>query len=171
MEGSSVLIVGGGFAFTTLRSTIRYLLHESNRCKYRDITVLYGARGPGELLYKEELKEWEKREDIEVVLTVDKGQPGWSGRVGFVPAVLQEIAPSSKDTYVLLCGPPIMLKFTMVPLLDLGFPPERIITSLERRMSCGVGKCGRCNVGAKYVCKDGPVFSFDQIDKLAEKIL
>ncbi len=171
MEGRNVVIVGGGFAFTTLRSTIRYLLHEQNRSRYQNINVIYGARSPDELLYKAELLEWEKREDIEVCLTVDKGEEGWSGRVGFVPAVLQELAPSSKNAFVLLCGPPIMLKFTMVPLLDLGFPPERIITSLERRMSCGVGKCGRCNVGAKYVCKDGPVFNFDQIDKLGEKII
>ncbi|UCF97301.1 MAG: FAD/NAD(P)-binding protein [Spirochaetaceae bacterium] len=171
MEGSNVVIVGGGFAFTTLRSTIRYLLHEDNRSRYQDITVLYGARSPDELLYKTELQAWEKRDDIEVFLTVDKGEQDWSGRVGFVPAVLQDIAPSSKNAFVLLCGPPVMLKFTMVPLLKLGFPPERIITSLERRMSCGVGKCGRCNVGAKYVCKDGPVFSFDQIDELAEQII
>jgi NAD(P)H-flavin reductase len=171
MEGQNVVIVGGGFAFTTLRSTIRYLLHEQNRSRYQHITVIYGVRSPDELLYKAELLEWEKREDIEVCLTVDKGGEGWSGRVGFVPVVLQELAPSSKDAFVLLCGPPIMLKFTMVPLLNLGFPPERIITSLERRMSCGVGKCGRCNVGAKYVCKDGPVFSFDQIEKLAEKLI
>jgi NAD(P)H-flavin reductase len=146
-------------------------LHEHNRPKYQNITVVYGARNPDELLYKAELLEWEKRKDIEVCLTVDKGEEGWNGRVGFVPTVLQELAPSSKDAFVLLCGPPIMLKFTMVPLLELGFPPERIITSLERRMSCGIGKCGRCNVGAKYVCKDGPVFNFKQIEKLVETII
>lgn len=170
MEGKNVIIVGGGFAFTTLRSTILYMLHKKNRSKYNDITVIYGARSPGELIYKSELKKWEKQSDIEMVITVDRGDETWKGREGFVPTVVKDVSPSSKDAFVLVCGPPIMLKFTMLPLLELGFSPDRIITSLERRMSCGIGKCGRCNVGNKYVCKDGPVFSFKQIQELPEGI-
>jgi NAD(P)H-flavin reductase len=146
MAGKNVVIVSGGFAFTTLRSSIRYMLAEKNRSRFEKITVIYGARSPGELLYKSELKAWEERDDIDMYVTVDKGDADWKG----------------------VCGPPIMLKFTMKPLLDLGFSPERIITSLERRMSCGIGKCGRCNVGHKYVCKDGPVFSYKQILELPE---
>jgi NAD(P)H-flavin reductase len=168
MEDKSILIVGGGFAVTTLRSTIRYLLHEKNRSRFKDITVLYGARSPGELIYKSELKQWEERDDITMYIAVDKGDENWKGRVGLVPNVLKEVAPSSENCAVLVCGPPIMLKYTMLPLLDLGFNPERIVTSLERRMSCGIGKCGRCNIGSKYVCKDGPVFTYAEIQKIPE---
>ena len=170
MEGKNVVIVGGGFAFTTLRSTIRFMLDETNRSRFRDLTVIYGARSPGELLYKDELKAWESRDDIDLHVTVDKGDENWTGREGFVPTVLQEVAPNSKNALVLVCGPPIMLKFTMKPLLDLGFEPEKIVTSLERRMSCGIGKCGRCDIGGKYICKDGPVFTYSQIQQLPEDI-
>jgi NAD(P)H-flavin reductase len=166
MEGRNVIIIGGGFAFTTLRSTIRFILHPENRRRYGRLDVIYGARGPGELIYKDELEEWSKRDDINLFVTVDKGDAGWKGREGFVPNVTKEVAPNSKDAYALVCGPPIMLKFTVPVLLDLGFPPERIINSLEMRMKCGIGKCGRCNIGNKYVCKDGPVFSLKQLREM-----
>ncbi len=117
MEDKSILIVGGGFAVTTLRSTIRYLLHEKNRSRFKDIIVLYGARSPGELIYKSELKQWEERDDITMYITVDKGDENWKGRVGLVPNVLKEVAPSSENGIVLVCGPPIMLKYTMLPLI------------------------------------------------------
>jgi sulfhydrogenase subunit gamma (sulfur reductase) len=171
MKGMNVLIVGGGFAFTTLRSTIRYMLDEGNRGDYERITVIYGTRSPGELIYKSELAAWEERDDIEMVVTVDKGDDDWKGREGFVPTVLQEVAPDSNNAVCLVCGPPIMLKFTMPPLIDLGFGKDRIVTSLERRMSCGIGKCGRCNIGSKYVCKDGPVFTYEEVQKLPENVL
>ena len=170
MEGKDIVIVGGGFAFTTLRSTIRYMLTEEHRPRFGNITVVYGARSPGELLYKSELEAWEGQKDIQMNVTVDKGDASWKGREGFVPTVLNEVAPSSDNAVVLLCGPPIMLKFTMPILLDLGFAQGQIYTSLERRMSCGLGKCGRCNVGSKYVCKDGPVFTFEKIQELVESI-
>ncbi len=170
MEGKNIVIVAGGFAFTTLRSTIRYMLHEENRPRFENITVVYGSRSPGELIYKSELKEWEEKDDIDMYVTVDKGDENWKGREGFVPAVLEEVAPSSENAIILVCGPPIMLRFTMPPILDLGFSPENIITSLERRMSCGIGKCGRCNVGSKYVCKDGPVLSYKQMMELPERL-
>jgi NAD(P)H-flavin reductase len=166
MEGRNVVIVSGGFAFTTLRSTIRFMLDKRNRSKYKKITAIYGARSPGELLYKDELAAWEKSKDIDIHVTVDKGDEGWKGREGFVPVVLTEVAPSCENAVALVCGPPIMLKFTMKPLMDLGFTPANVITSLERRMACGIGKCGRCMVSSKYVCKDGPVFTFKQIQEL-----
>jgi sulfhydrogenase subunit gamma (sulfur reductase) len=169
MTGKNIVIVSGGFAFTTLRATIRYLLHDTVRGNYGDITIIYGARSPGELLYKSELAQWQQRGDVGTHITVDKGDDSWKGRVGLVPIVLKEVAPSSFDARCLVCGPPIMLKFTMPPLLELGFAPEHILTSLERKMSCGIGKCGRCNVGKNYVCKDGPVFPFSQIREIEEK--
>ncbi len=166
MEGGNVVIVSGGFAFTTLRSTIKYILHEDNRAKFKDITVVYGARRPGELLYTDELKEWEARSDIETNITVDKGDESWKGREGFVPTVVEEVAPKPDNAVVLVCGPPIMLKYTLPVLTKLGFKPSEIITSLEMRMKCGIGLCGRCNIGSKYVCRDGPVFTYEQLQAL-----
>jgi sulfhydrogenase subunit gamma (sulfur reductase) len=167
MEGSNVVIIGGGFAFTTLRASIVYLLHPENRSRFGDITVIYGARSPGMLLYKEELVSWDERDDIRMHLTVDAAHdPNWKYNVGFVPTVTQEKAPSGEDSYAIVCGPPIMIKFTLPILRELGFPEERIIMSLEMRMKCGIGMCGRCNIGKEYVCKDGPVFSLAQLSNL-----
>jgi NAD(P)H-flavin reductase len=170
MEGRNVVIVGGGFAFTTLRSTIRYILHEANRAKFGNLTLVYGARSPGELLYKDELKEWESREDIQTHITVDKGDESWTGKEGFVPAILEQVAPSPNNAITLVCGPPIMLKFTLPVLTKLGFEPNEIVTSLEMRMKCGIGLCGRCNIGSKYVCRDGPVFTYEQIQALPAEL-
>jgi sulfhydrogenase subunit gamma (sulfur reductase) len=166
MEKKNVLIVGGGFAFTTLRSTINYITDSSNRERFNDIIVIYGARSPGELLYKDELWQWEKQDGLEIFVTVDKGDKNWTRREGFVPTVLKEVAPSSNNTIALVCGPPIMIKFTLPVLKDLGFTSESIFLSLEMRMKCGIGKCGRCNIGHKYVCKDGPVFSHAELQGL-----
>ncbi|MEJ5299509.1 MAG: FAD/NAD(P)-binding protein [Thermodesulforhabdaceae bacterium] len=167
LEGSNVVIIGGGFAFTTLRSSIVYMLDPANRPKFGNITVIYGARNPGLLLYKEELFDWERRDDIVMHITVDAtNDPNWKYNVGFVPAITKEKAPSSENAYAIVCGPPIMIKFTLPVLRELGFAPDRIITSLEMRMKCGIGMCGRCNIGTEYVCKDGPVFTFEQLSHL-----
>jgi len=167
MEGKNVIIIGGGFAFTTLRSSIVYMLHPENRPKFKDIIVVYGARTPGLLLYKEELAEWERRDDIKMHITVDATtDPNWKYNVGFVPAITKQKITSAENAIAIVCGPPIMIKFTQPVLEDLGFPPERIILSLEMRMKCGIGMCGRCNIGDKFVCKDGPVFSLAQLKQL-----
>jgi NAD(P)H-flavin reductase len=166
LEGKNIVIVGGGFAFTTLRSLLNYMIHEENRERFGTITVVYGARNPGLLIYKDELKEWEKRDDVNTFITVDKGDDGWKGREGFVPTVCKEVAPSSENAVTVICGPPIMIRFTLPVFFELGFSKDNIYTSLEMRMKCGIGKCGRCNVGEKYVCKDGPVFSLTELDKL-----
>jgi len=165
-KGKNVVIIGGGFAFTTLRSLAVYMLDEKHRGDYGDITVIYGARNPGLLLYKEELAEWEVNPNINLVTTIDRPAEGWNKRVGFIPTVTEEIAPSSVDTYAVVCGPPAMIKYTLPVLEKLNFPPDRIITSLEMRMKCGLGICGRCNIGTEYVCKDGPVFSMAQLKEL-----
>lgn len=170
MEGKNVVIIGGGFAFTTLRASIVYILHSENRRRFKDITVIYGARSPGMLLYKDELAAWQDREDIRMHITVDAADdPNWKYNVGFVPTITQEKAPSSQDAYAIVCGPPIMIKFTLPILSELGFPPERIIMSLEMRMKCGIGMCGRCNIGTEYVCTDGPVFSLSQLSRLPKE--
>jgi len=169
LEGKNIVIVGGGFAFTTLRSLINYMIFEENRKRFGKITVVYGARSPGLLLYKDELEAWAKRGDIDLHVTVDKGDATWKGREGFVPTVCKEVAPSKENAVTVICGPPIMIRFTLPVFFDLGFSKENIITSLEMRMKCGIGKCGRCNVGSMYVCKDGPVFSLAELDKLTKE--
>jgi len=169
LQGKNIVIVGGGFAFTTLRSLINYMIHESNRSRFGKITVVYGARTPGLLLYKDELIEWEKRGDIDLNVTVDKGDTSWKGREGFVPTVCKEVAPSNENAVVVICGPPVMIRFTLPVFFELNFSKENIITSLEMRMKCGIGKCGRCNVGSKYVCKDGPVFTLAELDQLTKE--
>jgi len=166
LEKKNIVVVGGGFAFTTLRSLINYMLHDDNRKRFGEVTVIYGARNPGLLLYKDELAAWEKRDDIKSIITVDKGDEAWRGREGFVPAVCKETAPSPKNAVAVICGPPVMIKFTLPVFFELGFSKENILTSLEMRMKCGIGKCGRCNVGYKYVCSDGPVFSLAELDNL-----
>lgn len=166
-EGKNLVIIGGGFAFTTLRSSIVYVLHPENRDRFGDLTVIYGARHPGLLLYKDELAAWEKRSDINMHITVDAtDDPDWKYNVGFVPTITKEKAPSSENAYAIVCGPPIMIKFTLPILTELGFPPERVIMSLEMRMKCGIGMCGRCNIGTEYVCKDGPVFTLEQLNHM-----
>ena len=166
LEKKNIVVVGGGFAFTTLRSLINYMLHKDNRSRFGEITVIYGARTSGLLLYKDELAAWEKRDDIKTIITVDKGDETWKGREGFVPAVCKDVAPSPKNAVAVICGPPVMIKFTLPVFFELGFSKGNILTSLEMRMKCGIGKCGRCNVGSKYVCSDGPVFSLAELDEL-----
>ncbi|MGD8388050.1 MAG: FAD/NAD(P)-binding protein [Desulfobacteraceae bacterium] len=167
MEGKNVVIIGGGFAFTTLRSSIIYMLEPENRSRFENITVVYGARSPGMLLYKDELMAWEKRDDLDMHITVDStDDPDWKYNVGFVPAITEEKITSAENAIAIVCGPPIMIRFTQPVLEKLEFPTENIILSLENRMKCGIGMCGRCNIGDQFVCKDGPVFSLAQLKEL-----
>ena len=168
LKGKNLVVVAGGFAFTTLRSLVKYIL-DTARDDFGRIDILYGVRNPGLFLYKEELEQWSKRDDLHLVLTIDREVEGWEGKVGLVPNVLKEIAPSPDNAYALVCGPPIMLKFTLPVLRELGFPPERTILSLEKRMKCGVGMCGRCNIGPKFVCRDGPVFTLAELAQLPDE--
>ena len=167
MEGKNIVIIGGGFAFTTLRSSIIYMLDPANRSKFGEIHVIYGARTPGMLLYRDELAEWEKRNDINMHITVDgTDDPNWKYNTGFVPTITEQKAPpADENTYAIICGPPIMIKFTQPVLNQLGYSHDKIIMSLENRMKCGIGMCGRCNIGQEFVCKDGPVFTLDQLNQ------
>jgi sulfhydrogenase subunit gamma (sulfur reductase) len=167
LEGKDIVIVSGGFAFTTLRSAVTYMLHPDNRKKFGKITAVYGARTPGDLLYSETLDEWRKSSDIDLTLTVDREpEEEWDGKVGLVPNILKEVGPSSNNAMALVCGPPIMIRFTIPVLQELEFGKDDIILSLENRMKCGIGKCGRCNIGSKYVCVDGPVFTYSELEEL-----
>ncbi len=164
MRGHDVVIVSGGFSFTTLRSTIVWLLDSSRRSDFGRITCVYGARSPGELLYKDELHAWETRSDIDLHLCVDRlDGAAWPRSEGLVPNVLKEVAPAASNAIALVCGPPVMIRFTQPVLENLGFTPDNVFLSLENRMKCGIGKCGHCNIGPKYVCRDGPVFSWRQL--------
>ena len=165
-HGKNLLFIAGGIALPPLRSVIWNVL--DTRDKFKDVTILYGARSVADLVYKQELEEWGKRSDVKLVATVDPGgeTPDWKGKIGFVPYVLEWIKPSSENTIAVVCGPPVMIKFTFPVLEKLGFMSETIFTTLENRMKCGVGKCGRCTVGPVYVCKDGPVFTYKQLQSL-----
>jgi sulfhydrogenase subunit gamma (sulfur reductase) len=165
-KGKSLLFIAGGIALPPMRCVIWNAL--DTRENFKDITIVYGAKSVDDLVYKDELAEWRTRSDVRLVTTVDPGgeTPEWAGEVGFVPTVLEKTAPSSENTIAIVCGPPIMIKFTFPVLEKLGFTEERIFTTLENRMKCGFGKCGRCNVGEVYVCKDGPVFSYEQLKLL-----
>lgn len=163
MEGKNIIFVAGGIGLAPLRSLIIYMLDAQHRNRYKDITIIYGARSPGDLLFKRDLKQWAERQDVKYHETVDKADETYTGKEGFVPQLLEEVAPKPANAIALTCGPPIMIKFVLQGLTKLGFTPDQIITTLEMRMKCGIGKCGRCNIGPYYVCIDGPVFSYRQI--------
>jgi len=168
LEGNSVVIIGAGFAFTTLRSSIVYMLDPANRSNFKDIHVICAARTPGMLLYKDELSEWVERDDIHMHITVDAtDDPDWPYNVGLITQVAEEKAPEGgDDTYAIVCGPPVVIKFTQPVLEKLNYEHDHIIQSLENRMKCGIGMCGRCNVGKEFVCKDGPVFTVAQLNRM-----
>lgn len=166
-QGKDLLFIGGGIGLAPLRSLINYVF--DHRDAYGSIVILYGARSPGDLCFKEELfHEWPLQEDTQVYLTVDAVQKEekWEGNVGLVPFYLEELNPSPEGKISFTCGPPIMIKFVLQSMEKLGFTPGQIITTLELKMKCGIGKCGRCNMGSKYVCVDGPVFSLKELQEI-----
>jgi len=162
IEGKNLLFVAGGIGLIPLRSLINYVL--DNRNDYNEIEIIYGAKSPADLCFKEELKNWNK--DANVYLTVDKGDKNWKEYVGFVPQILENINPTHKDKVAFICGPPIMIKIVIDTLRKMEYPDNHIITTLEMKMKCGVGKCGRCNIENKYICIDGPVFTVEELKRL-----
>lgn len=168
-KGKSLLFVAGGIALPPMRSVIWSCI--DNRDWFKDITILYGARTVSDLVYKHELKEWEAMPDVKLVTTVDPGgeTPEWKGEIGFVPTILDKMTPVSENTVAIVCGPPVMIKFTFPVLEKYGYKDEQVFTTLENRMKCGLGKCGRCNVGKVFVCKDGPVFTREQLRLLPDE--
>ena len=161
LEGKNLVFVAGGIGLAPLRSLIWNAI--DTRDRYKNIDIIYGARSPADLCFKYDLDNWDNDKTVNMVTTVDRGDKDWTGREGFVPQVLEQVAPSGQNAVAIVCGPPIMIRFTFPVLEKLGFTPEQMITTLEKRMKCGIGKCGRCNIGDIYVCRDGPVLTYAQI--------
>lgn len=164
--GKDLLFVAGGIGLPPLRSLIWNVLDE--RSRFGKVMVLYGARTPSDLVYKGELEEWAKRSDLEFHVTVDAAQTGWTGSVGVVPLLFKQVVLRPETSLAYVCGPPIMIKIVIQDLLSFGFKEEAIISTLERMMQCGIGKCNHCAIGHRYVCRDGPVFNYRQIKELVD---
>lgn len=168
MKGKDIVFVGGGIGMAPLRTLFLYML--DNRADFGKIRLLYGARSPLDMAFSSELPEWTSRADIETTLTIDREAEGWEHKVGLIPNVLLEMAPKPDNCVAITCGPPIMIKFTLEALKKLEFPDEQILTTLEKRMKCGIGICGRCNIGSSYVCVDGPVYTYAQLKALPNEL-
>ncbi|MGL4983006.1 MAG: FAD/NAD(P)-binding protein [Treponemataceae bacterium] len=164
LKGKDLVFIAGGIGLAPLHSVINYCRAKPEN--YGSIQIIYGARSKDDLVdYDEIVNEWMNDPKVEVNLTIDNAQDDWDGHVGFIPNYVKELKPALSKT-VLMCGPPIMIKFTLDALKEVGFKETQVYTTMELRMKCAVGKCGRCNIGNKYVCKDGPVFRFDELDEL-----
>jgi NAD(P)H-flavin reductase len=166
LRGRRVVILGGGIGLAPLRPLVQEIL--DHRDDYGDMTIFCAGRSPDLLVFREEYEEWAAAPRTVVHVTVDKGDASWTGRVGLITQALAEIAPSPQGAVAVTCGPPIMIKFVLKELETLGFAAEQVVTTLEGKMKCGLGKCGRCNVGDQYICTDGPVFRYDQIQRFLE---
>jgi sulfhydrogenase subunit gamma (sulfur reductase) len=169
MKGKNIVFIAGGIGLAPVRCIIWNVL--DLRDQFKDITIICGARTVADLVYKNEIEDWKSMSGIKTIVTVDPGgeTPDWKGEIGFVPTIVEKVSPSAKDTMAILCGPPLMIRYTFPILEKLGFKEENIITTLENRMKCGLGKCGRCNIGSVYVCKDGPVFSYKDLKSLPQE--
>lgn len=165
-QGRDIAFVGGGIGMAAVAAPLRLVL--DNRGDFGDVLILNGARTAHDLVYKDELKEWERIDRVRVVRAVDPGgeTPGWDGEVGLIPDVFERLGAEPDGRIVVVCGPPIMLRFMLLALDRLGYRPEQIVTTLENKMKCGIGLCGRCNVGRFVVCRDGPVLTAAQLKTL-----
>ncbi|MEA3221644.1 MAG: hypothetical protein U9P49_00550 [Thermodesulfobacteriota bacterium] len=169
LKGRKLLLVAGGLGLAPLRSLLLDVLDK--RDEFDDIILMYGTNNPDNVLFKYELLSFFDREDIKYLYSVDRDEEGvWKQYVGVVTGLFDQIALSPADTYALMCGPPIMYRFVVQRLLELGFTKDHISLSLERMMKCGVGKCGHCTIGDKYCCMDGPVFPYPEIENIKEAI-
>ena len=167
-KGKSLFLVGGGIGMAPIRTIMLHLLEQKG--DYGKISLLYGARSPRDMAYAYEMPAWLDNPDLDATFCIDQPFDGWSHKVGLIPNILLELKPNPQNCVAVLCGPPIMIKFTVQALEKLGFPPESIVTTLEKRMKCGIGICGRCNIGGRYVCVDGPVFTWKQLQELPPEI-
>ena len=161
-----ILIVAGGVGLAPLRSLILSLFSKIEN--YKKILLCYGARTPKDILYKDQIPQWAKKKKTEIRLTVDVGDETWKGNVGLVTSILKDLSLDLNNVISCVCGPPVMMKFTTLRLLALGFKPDRIYLSMEKNMSCGLGKCGHCRIGKYYVCRNGPVFRYEDIKDIPD---
>ncbi len=166
-KGKDVLIVGGGVGLAPLRSLIFSLFEDLD--SYRKVLIRYGAKTPSDIVYKDEIWSWGKKDKIDLVVTVDEGDESWKGPVGVVTTIVDDRGIDLKQSVAVVCGPPIMMKFATLKLVnEIGYDPSNVYLSMEKNMSCGIGKCGHCGLGPFYVCKDGPVFSYDRIKDIPD---
>jgi sulfhydrogenase subunit gamma (sulfur reductase) len=168
MKGKDILFAAGGLGLAPLRSLINEVLDQ--RGLFGRVIILYGTKQPSEILFKDELAEWAERDDVEFHMTVDRGDENWKGNVGVITTLFPKITVNSRATVAATCGPPIMYRFVLMELLGKGIPETQIYLSLERRMKCGVGKCGHCQINGLYCCQDGPVFRYADIKGLEEAL-
>lgn len=166
-EGNDVVLIAGGIGLAPLRPTLYYML--ANRKKYAKITLLYGTRTPADILYRAELEQWRARFDLEVEVTVDRGDDSWWGNVGVVPTLIPRAPFDPINAVAMTCGPEVMMRFSVMALRKSGMAVKDIYVSMERNMKCAIGLCGHCQYGGKFVCKDGPVFSYDEVADLFNK--
>ena len=167
-KGKDIFFVGGGIGMAPIRTIMLHLLER--KADYGKISLLYGARSPRDMAFSYELEDWLRRPDLDCTLCIDAPFEGWEHKVGLIPNVLLELNPDPANCVAVLCGPPIMIKFTVQALQKLNFAPENIVTTLEKRMKCGIGICGRCNIGGRYVCVDGPVFTWKELQELPPEL-
>lgn len=165
-KGKEILVVGGGCGFAPLRSLMYAFFNRSE--EFKQLFFRGGCKTPKELVYRKETDGWSKRKDLNLKLTVDNGDDSWEGHVGLVTAILDDVKMNFKEGIAIVCGPPIMMKFATKKVIDMGFKEEHIYLSMEKNMSCGIGKCGHCRIGTYYACKDGPVFQYSKIKNLPE---
>lgn len=163
-RGKDILIIGGGVGLAPLRSLLFSLFSDIDN--YNSVILRYGARTSADIVYKSAIPEWAKRRKVNVLPTVDIGDPSWQGNVGLVTTILKDLPLDLQKAVSVVCGPPIMMKFATLKLLDLGFGPQDIYLSMEKSMSCGLGKCGHCRLGKFYACKDGPVFTYEELKNI-----
>ncbi|NQT20292.1 MAG: FAD/NAD(P)-binding protein [Planctomycetes bacterium] len=166
LKGKDILFIGGGIGLVPLRSLINYVL--DNRGDYGKTTILYGTKSPAEILFTDELKAWEEDPTVDFRMTVDRGDENWTGHIGVITTLLEDLETGPATTYAVVVGPPIMYKFVLLSLRSQDFRDDHVIVSLERRMKCGVGKCGHCQMNSIYVCQDGPVFNYARIKDFPE---
>ena len=163
-QGADVLFVAGGLGLAPLRPAIYHVL--AKRPRYGRVVILFGSRNPKDMLYRRELEQWRQRLDVDIEVTVDHADADWHGNVGVVPALIRRVAFDPHDSFALICGPEIMMRFTVSALREAGVVPDRIYLSMERNMKCAIGLCGHCQFGPVFVCKDGPVMRFDKIAEI-----
>jgi NAD(P)H-flavin reductase len=168
LRGRDLLFICGGIGLVPVRSAINYVLN--HRSDYRQVTILYGCKSPAERLFTRELASWAARKDVTFLETVDRGDGEWKGNVGVITTLIPKVEVDPSSVQAVVCGPPVMYRFVLMELAALGVPDDHVYVSLERRMKCGVGKCGHCQINGLYTCMDGPVFRYSAVKETPEAI-